>query len=146
MNDNQKQRPVVGVLSIVVRERQILLVRRANPPDAGKWGFPGGKVEFGETLEIAAQRELFEETGIRARADSILTTFETFTRNTSGRLEFHYVLIAVLCDWQEGEPVAGDDALEAEWYNADDLPWYDLATSEDVPRVAEMALRVMNQA
>ncbi|WP_090074425.1 NUDIX hydrolase [Cohaesibacter marisflavi] len=146
MNDNQKQKPRVAVLSLVVKGRHILLVRRANPPDAGKWGFPGGKVEFGETLEMAAQRELFEETGIRARADRILTTLEAFSRDQSERLQFHYVMVAVLCEWQEGEPVAGDDALEAEWYHADDLPWFDLATSEDVPRVAEMAFEAMQKA
>nr|WP_321525014.1 NUDIX hydrolase [uncultured Cohaesibacter sp.] len=146
MNDNQKQKPVVAVLSLVVRERKVLLVKRANPPDAGKWGFPGGKVEFGETLQMAAQRELFEETGVRGRADRILTTLETFSKGQSGRLQFHYVLIAVLCEWQEGEAVAGDDALEAAWYDADDLPWYDLATSEDVPRVAQMAFDAVLEA
>nr|WP_319513561.1 NUDIX hydrolase [uncultured Cohaesibacter sp.] len=146
MNDNQKQKPRVAVLSLVVKGRHILLVRRANPPDAGKWGVPGGKVEFGETLEMAAQRELFEETGIRARADRILTTLESFSRDQSKRLQFHYVMVAVLCEWQEGEPVAGDDALEAEWYHADDLPWFDLATSEDVPRVAEMAFEATQKA
>ncbi|WP_321447155.1 NUDIX hydrolase [uncultured Cohaesibacter sp.] len=146
MNDNQKQKPRVAVLSLVVKGRHILLVRRANPPDAGKWGFPGGKVEFGETLEMAAQRELFEETGIRARADRILTTLEAFSRDQAERLQFHYVMVAVLCEWQEGEPVAGDDALEAEWYHADDLPWFDLATSEDVPRVAEMAFEATQKA
>ncbi len=40
-----------------------MLVRRANPPDAGLWGFPGGKIEFGETVKDAAMRELREETG-----------------------------------------------------------------------------------
>ncbi len=143
MNDNQRQRPLVAVLSLVVRDRHILLVRRANAPDAGKWGFPGGKVEFGESLEQAAQRELFEETGIRGRADHIVTTLESFSNDQSDRLQFHYVMVAVLCEWQEGEPVAGDDALEAAWFCADDLPWFDLATSEDVPRVAEMAFAAM---
>ncbi len=145
MNDNQKPKPRVAVLSLVVKGRHILLVRRANPPDAGKWGFPGGKVEFGETLEMAAQRELFEETGIRARADRILTTLEAFSRDQAERLQFHYVMVAVLCEWQEGEAVAGDDALEAAWYSAEELPWYDLATSEDVPRVAEMAFEAMKK-
>ena len=143
MNDNQKPWPRVAVLSLVVKDRQVLLVKRANEPDAGKWGFPGGKVEFGETLEVAAQRELFEETGIRGRADHILTTLEAFSNDQSDRLQFHYVMVAVLCEWQEGDPVAGDDALEAEWFHADDLPWYQLATSEDVPRIAEMAFAAM---
>ena len=43
-------RPVPAVIGIVLRERDVLLVRRANPPDAGRWGFPGGKIEAGNRL------------------------------------------------------------------------------------------------
>ena len=45
--------PVPAVIAVVIHGDRALLVRRANPPDAGLWGFPGGKIEFGETvLEI----------------------------------------------------------------------------------------------
>ncbi|MEN7538812.1 NUDIX domain-containing protein, partial [Aurantiacibacter flavus] len=56
------QRPIAATIAVVLREGQVLLVRRANPPDAGRWGFPGGKIETGETIEQAAIRELYEET------------------------------------------------------------------------------------
>ncbi|MCG8693816.1 MAG: NUDIX domain-containing protein, partial [Minwuiales bacterium] len=49
------QKPIAAVIALVVRENRILLVRRANPPDAGRWGFPGGKVEFGEPLLDATE-------------------------------------------------------------------------------------------
>nr|WP_205520603.1 NUDIX domain-containing protein [Propylenella binzhouense] len=55
--------PVAATIAAVFHEERILLVRRANPPDAGRWGFPGGKIEAGEPIETAAVRELFEETG-----------------------------------------------------------------------------------
>ena len=45
-----------------------MLVRRANPPRAGTWGMPGGKIDRGETLFQAAARELAEETGLQATA------------------------------------------------------------------------------
>jgi 8-oxo-dGTP diphosphatase len=57
--------PVAAVLGVIVHESRVLLVRRSNPPDAGFWGFPGGKIEAGETIEQAALREVNEETGLR---------------------------------------------------------------------------------
>ncbi|WP_244627084.1 NUDIX domain-containing protein [Microvirga tunisiensis] len=48
--------PIPAVIAVVIRNGWTLLVRRANPPDAGLWGFPGGKIEFGETVKDAADR------------------------------------------------------------------------------------------
>jgi 8-oxo-dGTP diphosphatase len=47
-------------------ERRLLLIRRKNPPHAGKYALPGGFVDVGETVEDACRRELMEETGIKA--------------------------------------------------------------------------------
>lgn len=71
-------RPVVAVIAVVVMDGRVLLVRRANPPDAGRWGFPGGKIEFGETIDQAAIRELAEETAITAEAMCIVTSVDAF--------------------------------------------------------------------
>lgn len=106
-------RPVVATIAILVREGRVLLVRRANPPDAGRWGFPGGKTEFGETIHAACLRELREETGVEARAHQVVTAVDALDRDAQGRIRHHHVLVAVLCSWVSGEPVAGDDALEA---------------------------------
>ena len=54
--------PVAAAIGVVLRDDQVLLVRRANQPDAGKWGFPGGKIEPGEPVQAAAAREVVEET------------------------------------------------------------------------------------
>lgn len=109
-------RPVVAVLAITRREGQVILVRRANAPDAGLWGFPGGKIEHGETMFLAAERELREETGVDSRAMEILSALDAI-----GPGDHHFVLIAVLCRWVTHEPVASDDALEARWFGLDDL-------------------------
>ena len=49
------QRPIPATIAAVIRDGQVLLVRRANPPDQGRWAFPGGKIEMGERIEDAAR-------------------------------------------------------------------------------------------
>jgi len=53
------------------------------------------------------------------------------------------VLIAVLCQWHSGEPVAGDDALEARWFNLEELDDASLALSLDVADVAQQAASIL---
>ncbi|TWB10097.1 8-oxo-dGTP diphosphatase [Nitrospirillum amazonense] len=132
-------RPIAAVIAVVSHEGRILLVRRANPPDAGFWGFPGGKIEAGETIENAAVRELLEETGVRAAPLRAFTAVDAFDHDEQGQLRQHFVLIAVLCKWTSGEPMAGDDALEARWFHLDELDEAGLALSLDVAKVARQA-------
>lgn len=129
-------RPVVATIAVVFLESKVLLVRRANPPDAGRWGFPGGKIERGETIEQAAVRELLEETRVRGEARRVFTAVDVFDRDESGCLRQHFVLVAVLCRWLSGEPVAGDDALEARWFDLGELDDPGMALSLDVAAVA----------
>ena len=131
--------PIPAVIAVVIHEDRALLVRRANPPDAGLWGFPGGKIEFGETVRAAATRELLEETGVHAEAQDIITTLDILVPDPSGAVHQHYILIAVRCRWISGEPVAGDDALEAGWFPMIDLQHHRLAMSSDVDAIARRA-------
>jgi 8-oxo-dGTP diphosphatase len=133
-------RPVAAVLAVTVRDQRVLLVRRANPPDQGKWGFPGGRVELGETVNAAALRELAEETGVTGEALDVLTVLDVIDRDDAGALRFHYVLIAVWCRWTRGEPVAADDALAAAWFTLAELRQPGLVTSAAAERIAVMAL------
>lgn len=119
------------------------MVRRANPPDAGRWGFPGGKIERGETILTAAMRELLEETSVVAKARCAFTALDAFDYNDTGDLRQHFTLIAVLCDWISGEPVAGDDALEARWFPVVDLEQINLAMSFGVIDVAQLAEKII---
>lgn len=135
--------PVASVLSVVVRDANVLLVRRINPPDAGKWGFPGGWIDPGETITQAAVRELFEETAVRAEAQCVFNALDAFDYDHDGLLRRQFVMIAVLCAWVSGIPIAGDDAMEAAWF-----PVADLASLEDVSEgvdtLAYQALRLMS--
>lgn len=135
--------PVVATIAVLFRNDEVLLVRRANPPDAGRWGFPGGKMELGETIEAAAVRELFEETGIRATASRVFNAVDAYDVGDEGHLRSHFVLIAVLCHWEEGEPIAADDALDAAFVPMATLGSSDLALSLDVEEIAREAYTLL---
>jgi len=60
-------KPSVGVGVIVVRAESLLLGKRKNSHGEGEWSFAGGHLEFGETVEECARRELEEETGLKFR-------------------------------------------------------------------------------
>jgi mutator protein MutT len=139
MSSEQPRHPIPATISAVIRNGQVLLVRRANPPDAGLWGFPGGKIDHGETIEAAAVRELFEETGVRAEAGPVFTAVDAMDRGSAEEIHVHYILIAVLCRWESGEPQAGDDALDAAWHDLDGLDHAGLAMSFGVADVARRA-------
>lgn len=137
--------PRLAALAVVVREQRVLLVRRRNPPDAGRWGFPGGHVEPGETALAAAVRELHEETGLRGKALEYLTNIDVIHRATGGTLTAHYLLAAVLCRCEGGEPVAADDALDAAFVTLGDLRAGALPASDRVEELARLALARMDQ-
>jgi len=134
------QVPRLGVLAVVVEADQVLLVRRANPPDAGLWGYPGGKVEWGETVEAAALRELAEETGVCAVAGAIVGHGDAISHDESGAVAFHYHLVAVQCHYREGTPQAADDALEAAWVPVQDVLARAMPMSARVDEVLQRAL------
>ncbi|ABR90392.1 ADP-ribose pyrophosphatase [Janthinobacterium sp. Marseille] len=138
--------PVAAVIAVLLRGDEVLLVSRKNPPDVGLWGFPGGKMDFGETMEAAAVRELYEETGVRAQARHVLTALNAYGKDEAGELLQHFVLLAVLCEWQSGEPVAADDAADAGWFRLQALQDGALELSQDVLAVAQMALRAQGMS
>lgn len=135
--------PRPAAIAIVPYQGKVLLVRRANPPDPGRWGFPGGKIEPGETYMDAAIRELAEETTVRAEALRAIDTLDVIVREPDGALKFHYVLVAVLCRFIDGTPVAGDDVHDAGWFD----PAQIAATPQIfLDRVAGLAARALNPA
>jgi 8-oxo-dGTP diphosphatase len=132
-------RPIVSSIAVVIRDHHFLLVRRSNPPDAGLWGFSGGKIEFGEKAQEAAVRELLEETSIQATAGPIFTAVDAFDVGEEQDIREHHVLVAVLCFWECGVPNAGDDALEARWFKLPEIEKLESSVSLDVVRVASQA-------
>lgn len=133
------QPPKVAAMAVVIREDQVLLVKRRNEPDAGLWGFPGGHVDLGETALMAAVRELREETGVTGSALRYLTNVDVIVRDEDGSVRFHFLLAAVLCEYLAGEPKADDDVSEAAWVSINDVLTHQIPLSQHVDDVIQMA-------
>jgi len=118
-------RPILGCLAVVRRGDRVLLAQRSVPPSAGKWGFPGGMQELGETAHDCARRELKEETGIEADPVAILTVLDAIRRDDAGRVRAHYTLVCVLLDWREGDGEPIEDALALGWFTVDEAETLD---------------------
>lgn len=111
--------PTVGV--VCLRGDEVLLIRRGTPPRLNQWSVPGGRLEWGEALEVAALRELKEETGVEAQLLGLLDVVDgVFPARPGGEITRHYVMIDYAARWTGGEPVAGDDAAEARFVSLDE--------------------------
>ncbi|QTA93822.1 Hydrolase, NUDIX family [Desulfonema magnum] len=113
--------PRVAVGAIVFHRGRVLLVWRGKPPALGVWAVPGGKVDLGETLQKAAEREIFEETGVVIQAREPVFTFDVIVRDDNGQVQFHYVIVDLIADYVSGDPRAGDDALDARWVSSHEI-------------------------
>ena len=113
--------PRVAVGAVVFKGQRVLLVRRGKPPALGRWAIPGGSVQLGETLQQAAEREIWEETGIRIAAGKPAFVFDVVDRDADGSIRYHYVIVDLDATYQGGAIRPGDDALEARWVAAHEL-------------------------
>jgi len=112
----------VDIVIFTLREGslQVLLVKRGVPPFEGQYSIPGGFIRGDESLEEAALRELYEETGVRNMFLEQLYTFGDPKRDPRGRVitVAYYALIGS----DKLSLVAGADAAEAQWFPASSVP------------------------
>jgi 8-oxo-dGTP diphosphatase len=113
----------VTVDAVVFRKTEVghelLLIKRKNDPFKGKWALPGGFVDEGEDLHVAATRELQEETGLVIEGMEQLGALGKPDRDP----RHHTVSIAYtgLAD-KNAEAIGADDADEAKWFSVKALP------------------------
>lgn len=111
------QTPTLAASAVILDEqKRILLIQRANPPDEGCWTLPGGRVDPGETLELTAIREVFEETGLVVRTVRELGKLHV-PDGKGGIYEIHDFLVEKI----HGEASAGDDAEAIGWFRNEEL-------------------------
>ena len=121
--------PKVAVGTIISdSDKRVVLVKRAIEPGYGKWVFPGGYVDRGEEVVVAALREAREEVGLEVRLDRLINVYSYHGRTP--------VVIVYAATMVGGSLACDDEGLEAKWFAEGEIPWHELAF-----RSTEEALR-----
>lgn len=117
-------RVAVDVVIFAVREERlkVLLIKRGVPPFLGRWAVPGGFLKEDEGIDEAARRELHEETGVGEVFLEQLYTFGRPGRDPRGRVLSVCYFALLPPERAAAAPVAGGDAREAGWFDADEPP------------------------
>lgn len=119
-------RPVVGVGAVIVRDSQVVLIKRKYEPLAGQWSLPGGTLELGESLEAGVARETREETGLEVEVGAVVEVFDRIMLDSSSRVQYHFVLVDYLCRPVGGELRAGSDVDDAVWADVSEVARYQI--------------------
>lgn len=122
----QKKKVGVGFGVLMLKDSKVLLGKRHVDPDkasslldgAGTWTMPGGKLEFGETFEEGAAREVLEETGVKLHKVDVVGINNDLIETA------HFVTIGLFSDDFTGEPkvMEPDEITEWQWFDLDNLP------------------------
>ncbi|RIY02104.1 NUDIX domain-containing protein [Aureimonas flava] len=112
--------PRLGTGAAILRGGRLLLIRRRGAPEAGAWGLPGGKVDLFERANVAAAREVLEETGLRIVARELLCVVDQIDRDAGD----HWFAPVYVVEDAAGEPAITEphkhDGLD--WFALDALP------------------------
>jgi ADP-ribose pyrophosphatase YjhB (NUDIX family) len=127
---------------VILDRGRVLLVKRGHEPLKGEWSLPGGAVDVGEAVEAAVVREVREETCLDVAVGPLIEVVSRITRDASGRVRYHFVILDFLCRATGGTLVCASDAEAAEWASVDDLDRYRLA--DPAPAVIAKAVSVAN--
>jgi 8-oxo-dGTP diphosphatase len=134
----QPLHPQLAVSAAIFRDDEILLVRRARSPAKGFYSFPGGRVEFGETLHAALHREVDEETALRIQIVGLAGWREVVPGTSGGG---HYLILSFAAHWISGEPVLNDELDDFRWLKPDAIG--NLQVTGGLPEVIQSAWRLV---
>ena len=128
--------PKVGVGVLVVKQGQLLLVRRTMKPEIGKWSIPAGFLDAGEDPKATAVREAFEETGLHVTIDRLIDVYHNPPAEGGGSIFILYEARVM-----GGSLHAGDDADAVQFFDPETLPEIAFAST----RAAIQMLLTLNQ-
>ncbi len=126
--------PKVAVAALISDGERVVLVRRAAVPAIGYWALPAGYMDADELPEEALVREVAEETGLTVRVVSLHAIAPL-----AGWAERRGILLLYLAEPASGELAAHDDASEARWFTAGEIPWEELAFESTEQSLREWA-------
>jgi len=130
-------RPVPGAAVVCLYRDRVLLVQRDREPNRGRWSFPGGRVEPGETARAAAARETAEETGVSVQVLDVVDVYDAIFP------PFHYCVTDYLAvPKDDSDPVAASDVADARWVPFAEVGQYDL--TDAMHRVLDRARWLMS--
>jgi len=122
----EKKKVGVGFGIMILKDSKLLLGKRHDDPEkassllngAGTWTMPGGKLEFGETFEEGAKREVLEETSIKLNRVNVICVNQDIIETA------HFITIGLFSDVFSGEPrvMEPDEITEWRWFSLDNLP------------------------
>lgn len=112
-----QRRPVVAVGAVAVSDGALLMIRRGKPPAEGRWSLPGGRVDWGESLEDAVRREVAEETGLEVVPGALAGLVERRYLDEG----FHYVILDYHVTVTGGRLRAGGDVTDVRWVTPADM-------------------------
>ncbi len=120
--------PKVDVRGAVVREGKILLIQEKAD---GKWAMPGGWADLGNSPASVAEREVWEESGFRVKAEKVVAVLDA---NRVEPFEFYHAYkIIFLCELLGGEPLTSHETLAVDFFDRDHLPPLSIyRTNEDM--------------
>ncbi len=134
-------RPYLAVSAAIVRDGQVLVVRRARNPALNLYTLPGGAVETGETLAQAVAREVREETSLEIEPVALAGHREVIVRDAQGRIERHFVILCFAARWRSGEPVLNEELDDACWLAPSELA--SLRTTEGLAEIVAEAIALL---
>ena len=120
MSLESKKQVRVGIGVIITRGNKVLVGKRKNSHAAGSYAFPGGHLEFGETPEQCAIREVLEETGLKVTSTERIK----FTNDFFEAEDKHYITLYIKVEVEDSEPIVMEpDKCESwDWYEWDKIP------------------------
>lgn len=143
MNESPLVRVGVGVF--VFKNGKFIMLQRKGAHGAGSWSVPGGHLEYGESFEDTAIREVKEETNL----DITNVRFGAITNDFFQEENKHYVTVWMISDWAAGEEyiTEPEKCVAQAWHDFSNLPsplflpWNQLLGSEFLEKIQQEALK-----